>query len=154
MTFEPAIPQSRLVLLAVAALAVTLAAAWMSRRRFSFAATLLRLAIFALVLLVLANPVERGELALPGPAAWQAVLLDTSASMSLGGDRPRWREGLDWLAPLLQNDAPARLATFDTTANFSAQPPTEARGAASRLGQAIERVLEQAGDTPPRRSWW
>ncbi|MEO7319052.1 MAG: glutamine amidotransferase, partial [Chthoniobacteraceae bacterium] len=149
MTFEPAISHSHLALLAVAALAVTLAAAWISRRRFSLAATAVRLAIFALVLLVLANPVERGELALPGPAAWQAVLLDTSASMSLGGDHPRWREGLDWLAPLLENDASARLATFDSATNFTAQPPSEARGAASQLGQAIERVLEQAGDSPP-----
>ncbi len=155
MTFAPVLSQSWFVLLGIVGVVITFAAAWISRRLSTgtwIITALLRLAVLALVLLVLANPVRHGELALPVPGAWQVVLLDTSASMSLGGEHPRWREGAEWAAPLLQNNASGaatRLVTFDSAVNLAPQTPTEARGAASHLGQAIERVLEQAGDTPP-----
>jgi uncharacterized membrane protein len=155
MSFAPALPLSWLVLLGAVALGVTLASARMARRLSAGArlvTTVLRLAVLALVLLVLANPVQRGETLLPAPGAWQAVLLDTSASMSLGGESPRWREALEWSGPILAGQAKgvsARLVTFDSATNLAPDTPAEARGTASHLGQAIERVVEQAGDTPP-----
>ena len=141
ISFEPALPWMWIGVLAMCGLV----ALWLARRS-GWAAALLQLLALAWVLAVLANPVRRGELPVPAPAETQVVLLDTSASMSLGGARPRWREGLDWAAPLLEGKE-TRLVTFDAGCDLSGARPTSATGRASRLAQALERVA--AGDTPP-----
>jgi uncharacterized membrane protein len=154
-TFEPVLPWPWFWVLGACGLGATIVAAGVSRRRrFSPGArilsTLLQLLALAWVLIVLANPVRRGELPIPAPSGAQVVLLDTSASMSLGGAKPRWREGLEWAAPLLtEGGGRTRLVTFDRGCDLSGRVPTAATGTASRLSQAIERVLSQMGEAQP-----
>jgi uncharacterized membrane protein len=151
ITFEPALSNAWLGALAVCGLAVTVAAAWKTRRHRMLTA-LLTFVPIALVLGVLANPVQRGELPVAVPSGEQVLLLDTSASMSLGGAAPRWRLGLEWARPLLDDKADnlrTRLVTFDASCDSSGREPTQATGSDSRLAQAIESVLAQTGDSPP-----
>ncbi len=151
INFEPALPWQLLAAFTVCGLAVTIFAAARTPRN-RVATALLSVVSMALVLAVLANPVERGDLAAAVPSGTQVVLLDTSKSMSLGAPEPRWREGLAWAKPLLDEKDPSlrtRLVTFDSTCDLSGRPPTEAAGASTRLAQAIERVLAQSGEAPP-----
>lgn len=155
MSFDPALPWNAWWALAVAGVIATALMLRRNQQKSAFPgarwlAAFLQLLALAWVLAVLANPVRHGEVSLPALTGPQVVLLDTSASMSLGGARARWQEGLDWARPLLSDGAhPTRLVTFDGSCDLSGQLPTAATGSASSLAQAIERVVAQMPDAPP-----
>ncbi|MEQ1851532.1 MAG: glutamine amidotransferase, partial [Chthoniobacteraceae bacterium] len=143
-TFEPALPWPWLGALGAIGLFTAIITA--RRARFPVATAGLQLLALAWLLLVLANPVRRGEVPVPAPTGGQVVLLDVSASMSLGGAHPRWRKALEWATPLLDRNE-ARLVTFDAGCDLSGVTPNGAKGAESRLAQALDRI--SSGALPP-----
>lgn len=126
MTFSPVIEGRWLALLAVLLLGLPLWLTGRSRllqpRRVRLLVTGLRLAVGALLLLILANPVDRRGSGSERKPVTGVVLVDTSRSMELG-EPSRLARGRQLLAEALGPElAGVRLLTFD------AGPGTEVTG--------------------------
>ncbi|MDB6154109.1 MAG: hypothetical protein JWL90_2562, partial [Chthoniobacteraceae bacterium] len=112
----------------------------------------LRLAAIALVTLFLMNPSD--SITVKAPQSRALVLLDASASMSLGAPS-RWEEACKWVHEFRTSmtssgqEAPA-LALFASDVE-PVRDPAEGKpdGVETKLSGAIERVLLAAGATPP-----
>ncbi|MDB6175761.1 MAG: hypothetical protein JWL59_5072 [Chthoniobacteraceae bacterium] len=112
----------------------------------------LRLAAIALVTLFLMNPSD--SIAVKAPQSRALVLLDASASMSLGAPS-RWEEACKWVHEFRASmtsagQEPPALALFASDVE-PVRDPVERKpdGVETKLSSAIERVLLAAGATPP-----
>nr|MDQ3623799.1 hypothetical protein [Verrucomicrobiota bacterium] len=112
----------------------------------------LRLAAIAVVAVFLLNPSD--AINVPSPESRSLVLLDESASMSLGAPT-RWDEACQWMTEFraAMTDAglePPAVAVFasgvEPVRDLAERKPT---GVETKLAGAIERVILAAGATPP-----
>ena len=152
MTFSPVFDLRWLALLAIVLLVLPL---WFTaRNRRLQPASLrwtvlgLRLAVTALLILILANPVAKQGSGLKRQPVTGIVLVDTSQSMSLG-EPSRLEQGrqllLAALGPTLEG---VRLVTFDTATSMDASAPAALaappRGRRTCLGAALARGVALA----------
>jgi uncharacterized membrane protein len=112
----------------------------------------LRLAAIALVALFLLNPSD--SITVKSPESRSLILLDESASMSLG-DPSRWDEAGKWITEFRKAMTDAGLEPPAVAAFSSGVEPVDdladrkPAGAETKLAGAIERVMATAGLTPP-----
>ncbi|MBN2450555.1 MAG: hypothetical protein JXR77_09195 [Lentisphaeria bacterium] len=158
MTFSPAIPTHLLALLMLVLVAVPMLLILRSPRlrhpRTRAAILVLRLAVMALLLLILANPVTKVGRKRPRTPVTGIVLVDTSRSMGLG-EPTRLHQGLDFLEASLpeEKDSVLLLPFAGELARAPLALPELRRlpvGGRTCLGAALGRALPLAVGTGAR----
>ncbi|RYD29914.1 MAG: hypothetical protein EOP86_20845, partial [Verrucomicrobiaceae bacterium] len=154
MTFSPFLPTALWTALALLATAVAAWSAYRTPRLRAgerWLAFLFRLAAFAFVLLLLLNPRRQGAVREVLPSGNPVLLLDTSRSMGI--ESPSRLERARALAAEIAGRTPSgmrlRVAEFDGATRLQPAAPAPASGAASHLGQALDRLMNEPAGTIP-----
>lgn len=155
-SFEPVFPIPLIVVLAAVAAVLTGARAMFGQPLkpgwLQGPVLLLRFSAIAFVTLFLLNPSDPINVATPESRS--LVLLDESSSMSLGAPT-RWAEASQWTtdfreamvtAGLERPDVAVFAAGVERVNDFAARQPA---GTATRLSDALSRVITAAGANPP-----